>query len=71
MSSVFSSKDVTSASSLQKARSTRTPVRFCRDADVTPSRDACTRLYMGIVISIMPKTIMHSTGMTPANTNAA
>ena len=71
MSSVFSSKDVTSASSLQKARSTRTPVRFCRDTEVTLSRDACTRLYMGMVISIMPKTMMHSTGMTPTNTSAA
>ena len=68
---VLPQKVSTSLSSLQKARSTRTPVRFCRVAEVTWSRPACTCLYLGMVISIMPNTITQSTGITPTNTSAA
>ena len=49
---------------------TRTPVRFSRVAAVTLSNWPCTRRYIGIVASMMPKTITHSTAMTPTKISA-
>ena len=60
-----------SASSRPKARTTRTPVRFSRVAEVTASSFCCTRLYIGEVSFITPKTITASTGMAMTKMLAA
>ena len=49
---------------------TRTPVRFSRVVAVTLSSWPCTRRYIGIVISMMENTMMHSATITPAKISA-
>ena len=60
-----------SASSLPKARTTRTPVRFSLVADRTLSSFPWTCWYRGMVHSITPKTTAASRGMATTNTRAA
>ena len=69
--SFFSSKEAISASSLPKARSTRTPVRFSLVVPSTLSSRPCTFLYRGMLRSMMPNTTTDSTGMANANHSAA
>ena len=63
-------KRAISFSSLRKARSTRTPNKFSRTTPVTLSRFFCTCLYIGVVLSMIEKTITAKTGMITANIQA-
>ena len=66
----FSRKFLRSSSSLQKARTTRTPVKFSRAASTTLSDFSCAFLYSGVVMPMMSATATNSAGITAANTHA-
>ena len=67
---LLASKSETDCSSRQKARITRTPVRFSRVSAVTRSSPAWTLPKSGMLMSMMPKTTAKRTGMVTAKTRA-
>ena len=67
---LLSSNSSTDCSSRQKARITRTPVRFSRVSAVTRSSPAWTLPKSGMLMSMMPKTTAKRTGMVTAKTRA-
>ena len=69
--SLLSLNSFISSSSLPNARITRAPVKFSLVLPSTRSKDACTRLYSGIVTSITPNTTTDNRGIVITNIIAA